>query len=203
MGDEITMKVGYARVSREEQHLELQVDALNKAGCEQIFTEKIKSVKDQRPQLEQALKYVRPGDTLVVWRLDRLGRSLKNLLEIMGFLEERGIEFQSLTEHLDSSSPSGKLIFHIFGALAEFEREIIRERTNAGLQAARARGRFGGRPTLQALDPKKMALAKQLHDDRSRPVQEICDTLQISKSTLYRYLRDERVVGGAHERQAA
>jgi DNA invertase Pin-like site-specific DNA recombinase len=114
MGDEITMKVGYARVSREEQHLELQLDALNAAGCAQIFTEKIKSVKDQRPQLEQALQYVRPGDTLVVWRLDRLGRSLKNLLEIIGFLEERGIEFQSLTEHLETSNPSGKLIFHIF-----------------------------------------------------------------------------------------
>jgi DNA invertase Pin-like site-specific DNA recombinase len=108
------MKVGYARVSREEQHLELQLDALNAAGCAQIFTEKIKSVKDQRPQLEQALQYVRPGDTLVVWRLDRLGRSLKNLLEIIGFLEERGIEFQSLTEHLETSNPSGKLIFHIF-----------------------------------------------------------------------------------------
>jgi DNA invertase Pin-like site-specific DNA recombinase len=113
------MKVGYARVSREEQHLELQLDALKAAGCEQIFTEKIKSVKDLRPQLEQALKYVRPGDTLVVWRLDRLGRSLKNLLEIMGFLEERGIEFQSLTEHLDSSSPSGKLIFHMFASVAD------------------------------------------------------------------------------------
>src|SRR5258708_27311408 len=108
------MKVGYARVSREEQHLELQLDALKAAGCEQIFTEKIKSVKDQRPQLEQALKYMRPGDTLVVWRLDRLGRSLKNLLEIIGSLEERGVEFQSLTEHLGSSSPSGKRIFHLF-----------------------------------------------------------------------------------------
>jgi len=121
------MKVGYARVSREEQHLELQLDALKAAGCEQIFTEKIKSVKDLRPQLEQALKYVRPGDTLVVWRLDRLGRSLKNLLEIMGFLEERGIEFQSLTEHLDTSNPSGKLIFHIFASVAEFERALTKD----------------------------------------------------------------------------
>src|SRR5260370_7795418 len=133
------MKVGYARVSREEQHLELQLDALKAAGCEQIFTEKIKSVKDLRPQLEQSLKYVRPGDTLVVWRLDRLGRSLKNLLEIMGSLEELGIEFQSLTEHLDTSSPSGKLIFHIFASVAEFERALTIQRTRAGLAAAPAR----------------------------------------------------------------
>ena len=146
------MKVGYARVSREEQHLELQLDALKAAGCEQIFTEKIKSVKDQRPLLEQSLKFVRSGDTLVVWRLDRLGRSLKNLLEIMGFLEERGIEFQSLTEHLDSSSPSGKLIFHIFASVAEFERALTIERTRAGLAAARARGRKGGRPRGKAFN---------------------------------------------------
>ncbi len=156
--------------------------------------------KAERPGLQDAMHHLRAGDTLVVWRLDRLGRTLKQLIATITDLSGQAIGFKSLQENIDTTTSGGKLIFHIFGALAEFEREVIKERTNAGLQAARARGRFGGRPKTQALDPKKMALAKQLHDDRSRPVQEICDTLQISKSTLYRYLRDASVVGTAQQR---
>src|SRR6266481_1556096 len=190
----ISMKVGYARVSREEQHLELQLDALKAAGCEQMFTEKIKRVKDQRPQLEQALKYVRPGDTPVVWRLDRLGRSLKNLLEIMGSLEERGIEFQSLTESLDTSNPSGKLIFHLFARVAEFERAFTIERTHAGLAAARARGRKGGRPRGVPINAESTACAAEtLYREGKLSSQEIAGKLKISKSTLYSYLRHRGV----------
>jgi len=156
--------------------------------------------KAERPGLQEAMHHLRAGDILVVWRLDRLGRTLKQLIATVTELSDQDIGFKSLQENIDTTTSGGKLIFHIFGALAEFEREVIRERTIAGLQAARARGRMGGRPMLQALDPKKMALAKQLHADRSRPVQEICDTLQISKSTLYRYLRDERVVAHTQQR---
>jgi DNA invertase Pin-like site-specific DNA recombinase len=197
------MLIGYARVSTQDQTLDLQTDALKQTGCEKIFTDMTSGAKAERPGLQEAMNHLRAGDTLVVWRLDRLGRTLKQLIATITELSEQDIGFKSLQENIDTTTSGGKLIFHIFGALAEFEREIIRERTNAGLQAARARGRFGGRPALGALDPKKMALAKQLHDDHSRPVQEICDTLQISKSTLYRYLRDERVVTSAQQRQAA
>ncbi len=186
------MKVGYARVSREEQHLELQLDALKAIGCEQLFTEKIKSVKDQRPQLEQALQFVRAGDTFVVWRLDRLGRSLKNLLEIMAGLETRGVEFQSLTEHLDTSSPSGKLIFHIFGSVAEFERALTIERTHAGLAAARARGRKGGRPRGKAFSsPERIATAQKLYD-QGTPIKQICELLHCGPTTLYRYIKTKQ-----------
>jgi DNA invertase Pin-like site-specific DNA recombinase len=194
------MLIGYARVSTQDQTLDLQTDALTQADCEKIFTDTMSGAKAERPGLQEAMHHLRAGDTLVVWRLDRLGRTLKQLIVTITDLSEQDIGFKSLQENIDTTTSGGKLIFHIFGALAEFEREVIKERTNAGLQAARARGRFGGRPKTQALDPKKMALAKQLHDDRSRPVQEICDTLQISKSTLYRYLRDASVVGTAQQR---
>jgi len=197
------MLIGYARVSTQDQTLDLQTDALTQAGCEKLFTDTLSGAKAERPGLQEAMHHLRAGDTLVVWRLDRLGRTLKQLIATITDLSEQDIGFKSPQESIDTTTSGSKLIFHIFGALAEFEREIIRERTNAGLQAARARGRFGGRPKMQSLDPKKMALAKQLHDDRSRQVSEICATLQISKSTLYRYLQDERVVGHAHERQAA
>ena len=197
------MLIGYACVSTQDQTLDLQTDALTQAGCEKLFTDTLSGAKAERPGLQEAMHHLRAGDTLVVWRLDRLGRTLKQLIATITDLSEQDIGFKSLQENIDTTTSGSKLIFHIFGALAEFEREIIRERTNAGLQAARARGRLGGRPKMQSLDPKKMALAKQLHDDRSRPVSEICATLQISKSTLYRYLQDERVVGHAHERQAA
>ncbi len=141
-----SMLVGYARVSTTEQTLDLQFDALKKAGCSKIFTDTASGAKTERKGLDEALSYVREGDTLVVWRLDRLGRSLTHLIETVSQLDNRKIGFKSLTEQIDTTTSGGKLIFHIFGALAEFERNLIRQRTNAGLQAARARGRVGGRP---------------------------------------------------------
>ena len=145
------MLIGYARVSTQEQTLNLQKDALAKAGCTKIFTDTASGAKTERIGLEEALNYVRKGDTLVVWRLDRLGRSLPHLITTMTDLEERGIGFKSLTENIDTTTSGGKLIFHIFGALAEFERNLIRERTTAGLLAARARGRKGGRPKVMTV----------------------------------------------------
>jgi DNA invertase Pin-like site-specific DNA recombinase len=182
------MLIGYARVSTQDQTLDLQTDALKRAGCEQIFTDTRSGAKAERPGLWEAMNYLRVGDTLVVWRLDRLGRTLKHLIATVADLNDRGIGFKSLQEHMDTTTSGGKLIVHIFGALAEFEREVIRERTIAGLQAGRARGRLGGRPTMQSLDPKKVALARKLYADRTMPVQEICETLHISRSTLYRYI---------------
>src|SRR5512147_1183903 len=165
------MLVGYARVSTSDQTLDLQKDALQKAGCERIFTDTASGAKSERMGLDEALSYVRAGDTLVVWRLDRLGRSLTHLIETITALNNRKIGFKSITESIDTTTSGGKLVFHIFGALAEFERDIIKERTQAGLTAAKARGRKGGRP--EALTPKK-------HRD------EICKTLNISRATLYR-----------------
>jgi DNA invertase Pin-like site-specific DNA recombinase len=152
------MLIGYARVSTDDQNLDLQRDALKQAGCEQIFTDHISGTKAERPGLTDALSHLRDGDTLVVWRLDRLGRTLPHLIETVNGLQNRGIGFKSLTESIDTTTSGGKLIFHIFGALAEFEREIIRERTNAGLSAARARGRKGGRP--KALSKGKTEMAR-------------------------------------------
>lgn len=182
------MLIGYARVSTQDQTLDLQTDALKQAGCEKIFTDTTSGAKAERPGLQAAMEQLRAGDTLVVWRLDRLGRTLKHLIATVTDLSSKGIGFKSLQENMDTTTSGGKLIFHIFGALAEFEREVIRERTNAGLQAARARGRRGGRPKIQTLDPKKIALARKLYAERNMPVQEICDTLHIGKATLYRYV---------------
>lgn len=179
------MLVGYARISTDDQDLALQRDALSAAGCERLFEDTISGAKAERPQLTEALDFLRPGDTLVVWRLDRLGRSLSNLIELMNTLAERGISFKSLTEQIDTTTSGGKLIFHIFGALAEFERELIRERTRAGLAAARARGRTGGRPRKLDSD-SKLAMAQTLYDDRTHTVEEICKTLRISRATFYR-----------------
>src|ERR671929_445054 len=176
------MHVGYARVSTLDQTLDLQKDALEAAGCEHVFSDTISGAKAERPGLDEALRFVRPGDTLVVWRLDRLGRSLQHLIQVVGELAERGVGFRSLTEQIDTTSSGGKLIFHVFGALAEFERDLSRERTQAGLQAARARGRQGGRP--KKLDASKAEIARRLYKDRNTPVQEICQTLGISRSTL-------------------
>lgn len=161
---------------------------LTRAGCEKLFADTTSGAKAERPGLQEALNYLRAGDTLMVWRLDRLGRTLKHLIATIAELCDNGIGFKSLQENIDTTTSGGKLIFHIFGALAEFEREVIRERTNARLQAAQARGRIGGRQSLQTLDPKKVALAKKLYADRSMPVQEICDQLHIGRSTLYRYI---------------
>ena len=179
------MKVGYARVSTHEQNLSLQKDALKQAGCGKIFNDQISGAKAKRPGLQEAKAYVRQGDTLVVWRLDRLGRSLKHLIETVTALEERGVGFQSLQESIDTTTSGGRLVFHIFGALAEFERNLIQERTRAGLAAARARGRQGGRP--KALDAKKQALLYKLYDEQQHTIKEICGVLDISRSTLYSY----------------
>jgi len=178
------MLIGYARVSTHEQTLNLQQDTLTKAGCNKIFTDTASGAKTERIGLDKALNYVRKGDTLVVWRLDRLGRSLPHLIATMTDLEERGIGFKSLTENIDTTTSGGKLIFHIFGALAEFERNLIRERTNAGLSAARARGRIGGRP--KSLTPQQHRIAQSLYDDPKNSIPDICRTLKISKVTLYR-----------------
>ena len=187
------MLIGYARVSTSDQTLDLQKDALEKAGCERIFTDTASGAKAERTGLDEALSYVRKGDTLVVWRLDRLGRSLKHLIETITKLNERGIGFKSITESIDTTTSGGKLVFHIFGALAEFERDIIRERTQAGLSAARARGRKGGRP--KALTPKKAQQAQTLYNDKNRSIEEICRTLNISRATLYRYINTMDVAG--------
>ncbi len=194
------MLIGYARVSTQDQTLDLQTDALKQTGCEKIFTDTMSGAKAERPGLQEAMNHLRARDTLVVWRLDRLGRTLKQLIATITDLSEQEIGFKSLQEHMDTTTSGGKLIFHIFASLAEFEREVIRERTIAGLQAARARGRLGGRPALQSRDPKKVALAKTLYAGRNMPVSEICDTLDIGKSTLYRYLKEESVVGIAQRR---
>src|SRR5207248_468594 len=179
------MLIGYARVSTQDQTLNLQKDALEKLGCNKIFTDTASGAKAERKGLEEALSYVREGDTLVVWRLDRLGRSLKHLIETITELNNRKIGFKSVQENIDTTTSGGKLVFHIFGALAEFERDIIRERTNAGLQAARARGRLGGRPKAKTLNtPKKVAMAQSLYDDKTNIINEICKTLNISRSTL-------------------
>jgi DNA invertase Pin-like site-specific DNA recombinase len=181
------MLIGYARVSTQEQTLDLQKDALEKIGCVKIFTDVISGAKAERKGLQEALAYVREGDTLVVWRLDRLGRSLKHLIETITNLNNRKIGFKSITENIDTTTSGGKLIFHIFGALAEFERDIIRERTNAGLQAARARGRKGGRP--KSLTGKKVAMAQELYNNKQNAIADICKTLGISRATLYRYVK--------------
>jgi len=178
--------LGYARVSSAEQNAELQADALAAAGCWRVFTDSASGALDRRPELDRLLEQLRPGDTLVVWRLDRLGRSLRHLLDVVTDLSERGVGFRSLTESIDTTTSGGRLIFHVFGALAEFEREIIRERTLAGLAAARARGRKGGRPAL--MTPDKVKAARRMYDQRDMTVAEIGAVLGVSRGTVYRAL---------------
>jgi DNA invertase Pin-like site-specific DNA recombinase len=182
------MRIGYARVSTIEQNLDLQRDALKAADCGKIIEESASGGKVTRSGLERVRELLRKGDVLVVWRLDRLGRSLKQLIELMGELEGQGIGFQSITEAIDTTTPGGKLVFHIFGALAEFERNLIRERTNAGLVAARARGKRGGR--RKALDENQRNLAVDLYRQKTYPIDEICRTVGITKPTLYKYVAD-------------
>jgi DNA invertase Pin-like site-specific DNA recombinase len=183
------MRIGYARVSTHEQNLDLQRDALQRAGCERIIEDTASGGKASRAGLAQALDLLRQGDVLVVWRLDRLGRTLKHLIELMADLERRGIGFHSVTESIDTTTANGKLFFHMFGALAEFERNLIRERTQAGLQAARARGKKGGRP--KALDAKRRARTVELYREGNLSVNEICRTQGISRGTLYAYIHEE------------
>jgi len=185
------MKIGYVRISKQEQNEELQIDALKEAGCNKWFVDKMTGSKADRKGLTEALAYLRPGDTLVVWKLDRAGRSLTHLIELLKGLKERGIEFISLTEQIDTTTPGGKLIFHLMGALAEFERDLIRERTNAGLAAARARGRVGGRPRKLRTNGK-VALARRMFADQSHSIPEMCAALGISRATLYRYVKEAK-----------
>ncbi|MEE4279148.1 MAG: recombinase family protein [Halieaceae bacterium] len=184
------MLIGYTRVSTEDQSLALQRDALRGAGCEEIFADRASGTKADRPGLKRALERLRAGDTLIVWRLDRLGRSLKDLIVRAEELRERGVGLRSLQESIDTSSSGGELIFHMFGALAQFERALIRERTQAGLQAARARGRKGGR--RKALDVKQRVHAVELYRARRHTVKEICDLVGVSRQTLYAYVEEFR-----------
>jgi len=188
------MLIGYARISTLSQNLDLQKDALEKAGCKKIYVEQMSGSSRIRPELEKTLEMLRNGDTLVVWRLDRLGRSLKHLIELISKLEQKEIGFKSLMESMDTTTSGGKLVFHIFGALAEFESDLIKERTGAGLVAARARGRNGGRPLK--LNDKKRELAIKLYNERERSIKEICQIMGVSKPTLYTYLHK-------HDKEAA
>lgn len=184
------MLVGYARVSTADQSLDLQLDAFKKIDCTQIFTDTVSGYKTERAGLQRALEYVRAGDTLVVWKLDRLGRNLRHLITTISELKERGVGFKSLQEGMDTSTPMGMMIFHVFGALAEFERDLIRERVIAGMEAARARGRLGGRPGK--LTKARWEMVRDLYNSKQQSVGEICEFAGISKTTLYRLLKKER-----------
>jgi DNA invertase Pin-like site-specific DNA recombinase len=182
--------VGYARVSTNGQELKLQLDALAKAGCAKklVFIDKISGSKSARPGLDDCLRELKEGDTLVVWRLDRLGRSVRHLIDLVEQLHQRGVGFKSICDGaIDTTTASGELIFHIFTALAQFERKLTQERTRAGPEAARARGRLGGRKPIPVNDPR-VQTAKKMHSDKSISVPDICKTLRISRATLYRYL---------------
>ena len=183
------MLVGYARVSTIDQTLDLQHDALTKADCTKIFTDTASGSQTDRPGLSEALSHLRKDDTLIVWKLDRLGRSLKDLISRITELNDRDIGFKSLTEQIDTTTSGGKLIFHIFGALAEFERDIIKERTKAGLDAARARGRKGGRRVK--LRPRDIAMVRKLYEEKQTPIADICRMFHISRMTLWRYVRNK------------
>jgi len=178
--------VGYARVSTQDQNPALQLDALKAIGCEKVFVEKASGAQRERPEMKAALDYMRAGDSLVVWKLDRLARSMKQLIETVEMLEGQGIGFRSLTEAIDTTTAGGKLVFHIFGALAEFERSIIRERTRAGLDAAKARGRRGGRPPK--LTEKDLTAARAMLAEASITVEDVAKRLGVSPATLYRHL---------------
>ena len=178
--------LGYARVSTTDQDATLQVDALYAAGCYRVFVDTISGSLDHRPELEKLMDQLRPGDTLVVWRLDRLGRSIRHLIDQLQILSERGVGFRSLQETIDTTSSGGRLVFHVFAALAEFERDLIRERTNAGLATARARGRTGGRPSSLSADQVKTA--RRMYEQKEMTVAQIGDVLGVSRTTIYRAL---------------
>jgi DNA invertase Pin-like site-specific DNA recombinase len=183
------MNVGYARVSTLDQNLNLQLDALKAAGCEKIFTDKMSGGKD-RPGLDEALAFVRPGDALVVWKLDRLGRRTVKLIQLIEELKERGIGFKSLSNAIDTTTAEGMFIYRISSSFAELERDLTRERTMAGLKAARARGRKGGRPKSPLSEEKKLQLAKQMYEERKIPIADIYKSLHIPRSTFYKYVRE-------------
>ena len=184
------MHVGYARISTKEQHLRMQEDALKSAGCTEIYTDIASGSKSERPGLNKLLLRIREGDTLVVWKLDRLGRSVQHLIETVAALSKQQVSFKSLQENIDTNTSGGKLIFHIFGALAEFERDLIRERTEAGLKSARSRGHMGGRPAL--LDNRQIKRMIEMYDSKKNTVGEICKIYEISRPSFYNYLKRQK-----------
>lgn len=184
------MKVGYARVSTFDQHLRMQEDALENSGCEEVFTDIASGAKTARPGLESALEFLREGDMLTVWKLDRLGRSIQHLIELVKNLSDRKVGFHSLQENINTTTGGGKLIFHIFGALAEFERDLISERTQAGLKAARMRGRLGGRPPM--LHAQQIKRMMDHYNQQKMTVAEICKLFNISRPTFYNYLKQDK-----------
>lgn len=183
------MLVAYCRVSGQEQSLDLQEDSLKELGCKKFFREKASGANTERPELKNAIEFCREGDTLCVWRLDRVGRSTKHLIEVITLLNERGIQFKSVNENIDTSTSTGKLIFHLFASLAEFERDLIRERTIAGLKSAKERGRLGGRPKL--IDNNLLDQIQRMYSSGIR-VKSISNQLKISVPTIYRYLNKEK-----------
>ena len=198
------MKIGYARVSTREQNLNMQVIALEEEGCEKIYEEILSGTKVDRPILDNVLKQLREGDVLVVWKLDRLGRSLKHLIELIQWFMQNKVGLKSLNDPIDTTTPQGRLIFNIFASLAEFERDLIRERTQAGLSAARARGRTGGRPRgLPKASEATACAVETLYREAKLPVNQIAKKLHISKSTLYKYLRHRNVEITYHQKTNA
>jgi len=191
------MRVGYARISTKDQSLDLQLDALKQAQCEQVFTEVASGAKTARPVLTDLLSRLRSGDVLVIWKLDRLGRNLQHLVTLTNELMTRQIGLVSLNDPIDTTTPQGRLVFNIFASLAEFERDLIRERTQAGLQAARTRGRKGGRPGGLSKQAQATAMAAEtLYREGKLSVQAICDQLRITKPTLYAYLKHREIQTG-------
>lgn len=198
------MKIGYARVSTREQSLDLQEDALKQAGCEKIYQEVVSGAKAERLVLEDVLAHLRSGDVLVIWKLDRLGRSLSHLVQLVTALIKKGVGLKSLNDPVDTTTAQGRLVFNMFASLAEFERDLIRERTQAGLKAARARGRLGGRPKGLSKQAEATAVAAEtLYKEGVLSVQQIADRLSISKGTLYHYLRHRDVAVGLYGRSSA
>ena len=196
------MKIGYARVSTKDQNLDLQIDALKKEGCEKIYSETISSVKSERLQLQAMITGLRKGDVIIIWKLDRLGRSLKNLVELINQFIQQEVGLKSLNDHIDTTTPQGRLIFNIFASLAEFERDLIQERTMAGLNAARARGRMGGKPKGLSQEAQSLACAAEtLYKEGKLSVNQIAKQLGIAKVTLYNYLRYRNVQIGGYSKK--
>ncbi|WP_294265326.1 recombinase family protein [uncultured Chryseobacterium sp.] len=184
------MKIGYARVSTKDQNLNLQIEALEKAGCEKIYQEKISGTTKNRPELDKMIEQFREGDELYVWRLDRLGRSLKNIIDLVLSLSDKGIIIKGITDGVDTSTANGRLFLNLMASLAEYERELIRERTNAGLQSARARGRLGGRPKGYTQETiSKLLLLRNIYKDITKRPEEIYKPLALSRATFYRYAK--------------
>lgn len=188
------MNLGYARISTSDQNLDLQTDALNISGCEKIFIDIISGSKSERKGLKECIEYARKGDTLVIYKLDRLGRSLKELLNLIADLEKREIELLVISQNIDTKTTTGRMLFNILETVAEFERDLIRERVQAGLKAARTRGKIGGRP--QALTKEQIENLKTIYETKKVPVIEICKMFDIRKPTMYRYLKKNDVIEG-------